>query len=98
MHYKIPKFLFGGEFENLSNDARVLYSILRGCHEQNTENLCTNENGEVYLAFSRETMCGMTKLSDKTITKAINNLKKYGLIEEERRGQGKPDLIYLLEP
>lgn len=95
-YYQMPKFLFEGEFENLTNDARVLYSLLRDRHDLSIKNQWINENSEVYLIFSRENMCEMLKLSEKTITKAMNDLKKYKLIDEQRRGQGKPNLIYLL--
>jgi len=96
--YQMPKFIFEGEFENLGNDARVLYSLLRDRHELSIKNQWINENGEVYLIFSRENMCDMLKLSEKTITKAMNALKKFKLIDEQRRGLGKPNLIYLLSP
>ena len=94
--YQMPKFLFEGEFKKLSNDARVLYSLLRDRHELSIKNQWLNENGEVYLIFSRESMCDMINLSEKTITKAMNELKKNNLIDEQRRGLGKPNLIYLL--
>jgi hypothetical protein len=94
----MPKFLFEGELENLTNDARVLYSLLRDRHELSIKNHWVNSEGEVYLIFSRENMCGFLKLCEKTITKAMNTLKKYNLIEEQRRGLGKPNLIYLLNP
>jgi hypothetical protein len=38
----------------------------------------------------------MLGLSEKTVTKAMNDLKKFNLVEEQRRGLGKPNLIYLL--
>ncbi|MCL2188450.1 MAG: replication initiator protein A [Defluviitaleaceae bacterium] len=31
--YQLPKFLFDAELANLSNDARVLYALLRNRHE-----------------------------------------------------------------
>lgn len=96
IYYQMPKFLFEGELENLSNDARVLYSLLRDRHELSIKNQWINDNGEVYLIFSRENMCEMLKLSRPTITKAMNDLKKYNLIDEKRLGQGKANHIYLL--
>ena len=94
--YQMPKFLFEDEFEVLSNDARVLYSLLRDRHELSVKNKWINENGEVYLIFSRESMCSILKRSDKTVTKAMNDLKQHKLIDEQRQGLGKPNLIYLL--
>lgn len=95
LFYQLPKFLFEGDLKHLSNDARVLYSLLKDRHELSLSNGWVNDAGEVYFIFSRENMGEILGLCDKTITKAVNNLKKYDLIEEERRGQGKPNLIFL---
>lgn len=94
--YQLPQFLFNEEFKELSNDARVLYSLLRNRHDLSIKNRWINEHNEVYLIFSRERMGEVLNLSNKTVIKVVNELKKYNLIEEQRRGQGKPNLIYLL--
>jgi len=94
--YQMPKFLFSGEFRKLSNDARTLYSILRDRHDLSTKNNWINTNGEVYILYSRENMCEILGISEKPVIKAMNDLKKYGLVEEERKGQGKPNWIFLL--
>lgn len=94
--YQMPKFLFEGEFKNLNNDARVLYSVLKDRHELSLINQWVNEDNEVYIIFSRTEMCEVLGLSDKPITKAMNTLKQYNLIEEERPGQGYKNKIYLL--
>jgi transcription initiation factor IIE alpha subunit len=39
--YQMPKFLFEGELANLSNDARVLYSLLKDRHEFTRDNMCS---------------------------------------------------------
>jgi len=95
--YQLPKFLFTGELKNISNDARVLYALLRDRHELSIKNQWINAKHEVYHIMSRETMCDMLGLSHKTVIKAINDLKRYNLLEEERKGQGKVNLLYLLE-
>lgn len=95
--YQMPKFLFQGEFESLSNDARVLYSLLKERHELSIKNKWVNNDGEVYLIMSREEMCSILGVSLKTVIKAVNQLLKFQLLEEERRGQGKPNLLFLLE-
>jgi len=94
--YQLPKFLFSDEFKGLSNDARVLYSLLRDRHDLSIKNHWVNNNNEVYLICSREAMQKMLGLTDKPVTRAMNDLKKHRLVDEERRGQGKPNFIYLL--
>ncbi len=94
--YQLPKFLFDTEFCNLSNDARVIYSLLRNRHEISIKNKWYDENGEVFLYFKRDDLQKILNLSENTIAKAMKELKASSLIEEERQGFGKPNKIYLL--
>jgi len=94
--YQLPKFLFADEFRELSNDARILYSLMRERHELSIKNKWLNENQEVYIIFSRENMGAMLGLSRPTVIKVVNELKFHNLVQEERPGLGKPNRIYLL--
>lgn len=91
----MPKFLFINEFKKLSNDARVLYVLLRDRHQLSIKNNWINKNSEVYLIYTREEMASMLNVSNKTVLKAIVQLKKYELLDEDRQGLNKPNLIYL---
>lgn len=93
--YQMPKFLFEGEFKALSNNARVLYTLLRDRHDLSLQNHWVNEKNEVYLIFTRKNMEEMLGLSDKTVKKAVDELKDFGLIEEEHMGLNKANRIYL---
>ena len=95
--FQLPVFLFTDEFKGLSNDAKVLYALLRSRHELSVENGWENDKGEIYLIMSRESMAELLEASENTVLKIVNELKKYELIEEERRGQGKPNLLYVLQ-
>ena len=94
--YQMPKFLFEGELKGLSNDARVLYALLKDRHELSLKNQWINNKGEVYLIYAREDMQETLGLSENTVLKAVKQLRLYGLIQEERQGLGKPNLIYLV--
>lgn len=94
--YQMPKFLFEDELKRgLCNDAKVLYSLLKDRHELSLQNNWINEKNEVYLVYTRNNMQEMLGLSDKTVKKAVDQLKKYGLMEEERMGFNRPNRIYL---
>jgi len=93
---QLPWFLFLDEFEGINNDARVLYAVLRDRHDLSMKNQWVNENGEVYILFSREEMCKLLGVSENTILKTMKILKEKKLIEEERQGFGKPNRIYVL--
>ena len=94
--FQLPKFLFDGELKSgLSNNAKVLYSLLRNRHELSLINGWANENGEVYIIFSRDEMCRALGKSAKTVGEVMKELAKCGLVDEERQGLGKPNLIFL---
>lgn len=94
--YQLPKFLFEGEMKTaLSNDAKVLYSLLRDRHDLSLSNRWVNDNGEVYILFSREDMANALGCSPPTLRKIITQLIDNKLMEEERQGLNKPNLIYL---
>jgi NACalpha-BTF3-like transcription factor len=95
--YQMPKFLFEGKLKKeLTNDARVLYSLLRNRHQLSLKNNWVNDHGEVFLLFSRENMQDMLGISKNPTKKAVDLLKKFNLIQEERQGQGKANQIYLM--
>jgi len=94
--FKVPAFLFQGELKSgLSVDAKLLYSLLRDRNDLSISNGWTNENGEVYIFFSRDEMCQMLGKSAKTVCVIMKELVKIGLVEEEQQGLGKPNLIFL---
>jgi len=95
-YYQLPKFLFDEEFSQLSNDARVLYALLRNRHEISIKNGWYDANDEVFLYFKREDMQALLGLSERTVAKAMKDLKADGLLEETKQGLGKPNMIYLL--
>ena len=94
--FQLPKFLFEEEFKSLSNDARVLYALLRDRHDLSIKNNWINYSNEVYFIYSRENMGEMLNLSKPTVIKAMNDLKKHNLVQEERLGQGKTNRIFLM--
>lgn len=94
--YQMPKFLFDGELKKgLSNDAKVLYSLLKDRHELSLQNNWVNENNEVYLIYTRENMADMLGCSQPTLRKSIKQLLATGLMEEERMGLNRANRIYL---
>ncbi len=94
--YQMPKFLFEGELKSsLSNDAKVLYSLLRDRHELSIKNNWVNENNEVYLIYTREDLCDMLGCTPPTLRKSVEQLKKFNLMDEKRNGFNKPNFIYL---
>ena len=71
--------------------------LLKDRHELSIKNKWVNDRDEVYLIMKREEMESMLNLAPFTVRKIIKELKDLNLIEEERQGLNKPNLIYLLE-
>ena len=47
------------------------------------------------MVFTLDNIMHSLNCSDKTATKMLVELERYGLIERKRQGQGKPVLIYV---
>jgi biotin operon repressor len=91
------KFLFSDEFIHMSNDSKVLYALLRDRHELSNANGWVNDNGEVYLIYTRQEMSEMLGKSLPTVRKAVNELKENGLMEEVQQGLNRANLIYIMD-
>jgi hypothetical protein len=98
--YQMPRFLTAGEFagDTLSNNARVLYTLLLERHKLSIKNGWYDKNGDVYIYFKREEMEKRLGLSERTVVKVIQELKNLALVEETHQGLNKPNQIYLLFP
>ena len=95
-YIQIPKELFVSDrYSKVSNDAKILYGYLLDRMELSKKNEWVNEKNEVYLIFTREEVQRLLGISNKTSTKIFKELKKFELIEEDRQGLNKPNLIYI---
>ena len=99
-YYQMPRFLTAGEFagNSVSNNARILYTLLLDRHRLSVKNGWFDDNGEVYIYFKREEMEAQIGLSKVTIIKVMQELKDLFLVEEKKQGFNKPNKIYLLSP
>lgn len=94
---KIPKVFFEDpDYWDLGLAECILYGFL---HEQvafSKQNGWVDETGKTYVIRSLESIQKL--LHDCSADKArstLKNLIDFGLIEKKRRGQGKPDIIYV---
>ena len=96
-YIQMPKWLFNEEFKSLSNDGKVLYSVLRDRHRLSVSNNWVNDKNEIYFLFSRENMAEMLNCNIKSAIKYFKELLKFNLVEEKRQGINKTNIIYLLD-
>lgn len=79
----------------LSDKAKLLYMIILDRLKLSIKNNYTNDKNEVFIYLSRQEVQKILNCSDKTITKAFNELISLDLIFEERTAIGKSIKIYV---
>ena len=86
------------EYNNLNNDAIVLYAVLQKRLNLSMENGWLDQNGRTFLYYTREELAEKIKVSLPTCRKAVKQLIDSELLYEVRQGLGKPNRLYLLKP
>ncbi len=95
--FRIPRMLFlAPEFEGMSNDAKLLYTVLLDRASLSAANGWVDLQGRVYVYYSlfviqRTLGCGRNKA-----LKLLQELENVGLIVRKKQGQGKPSIIYVM--
>lgn len=94
--YQLPKELYELEkYKDLSNDACVLYAMLRDRLQVSRKNGWIDEEGRVYFIFSRAEAALMIRKSKNSIIKYFNELTKADLLEEREIEKGGAYRLYL---
>lgn len=93
--YQLPKSLFEAEqYQGLSNDAKLLYSLMRDRYRLSVMNNWQDALG-VFIKMARKTICDLLKRSEPTVRKIIAELIQVGLIIEKRMGLTQCNRIYV---
>ena len=96
--YQTPKFLFKDEtFSSVSNNGRILYSLLRDRFDLSVKNQgqFSNENSEIFVIHTREEMGGMLNRFVNTVTGHERAERvRAGGGGPARVGQGQPHICY----
>lgn len=84
LYYQIPMELFFNKNyrDKLNSDSKILYGFLLNRLTLSAKNNWIDENGNVFLIFTRKEVQTMLNLSDKTATKAFKQLNECKLIHE----------------
>ena len=74
LYYQIPQELFINPKykDKLNSDSKILYGFLLNRLTLSLKNNWCDENGDVYLIFTRKEVQELLNLSDKPVTKALN--------------------------
>lgn len=96
---QFPKWLMNDErFSDISNDAKILYTLLKDRHRLSLKNHWIDSDGNVFLICRRQTMEQLLHKSNKTTLKIFQELLDCGLVSEKKNGKNKPNYIYLHIP
>ena len=94
--YQIPKELFKNPYyKNISAESKLLYALLLDRLSISMQNKWVDEDGNIFLIFSRKEAQSKLNLSDKTVTKSFKQLTDCKLIYEKRQGFKKNNIIYV---
>ena len=81
VYYQIPKELFiNPYYKDLNSDSKLLYSLLLDRLSISMKNNWIDEEGNIFLIFSRKEAQEKLNLSNKTVTKAFRQLSNVKLI------------------
>lgn len=96
-YYQVPMELCENpKYRKTTNsDAKLLYGFLLDRLTLSKKNNWYDENGNIYLIFTRQEVADKMYLSEKTASKAFKQLSDVKLIYEKRRGLGKPNWIFV---
>lgn len=97
--FQVPKELFENpEYNNLSNEAKLLYSFILDRMTLSLKNKTNwiDEYGNVYCYYTNQTAQETLNRSERIVIKLKKELHQAGLLLEERQGLNKPNRIYPL--
>lgn len=95
-YYQLPKALFQNpNYSGLSLNAKVVYAFLLDRLPLSQENEWVDENGNVFIIYTRQAIMEELEISKPTASKCFNQLNEFKLIHEVRQGLSKPNLIYV---
>ena len=79
----------------LSNDAKLLFTLLNDRFRLSLKNDYKDEDGFVYCSYSNQEICKKLNCAHGKATGLLRELEQAGLIYRIRTGRGKPDRIYV---
>ena len=83
-------------FKNLSDSAKILYSLLLNRTSLSSKNNWIDENGDVYIIYTLKEIEEDLNCCEQKALKSMKELKDIGLIESIRQGLNKPNIIYVM--
>ena len=96
--YTLPRLLLSSKkFKGLHKLAAVLYGMMlsRLALSAKREEDFTDAEGRLYILYTIDQVQADLRCARATAVKLMRQLVEYGLLEKKRRGQGKPNLLFV---
>lgn len=88
-HLQMPRWLFShSKYKSLSLEAKVAYTFLLNRFQLSRLNGWINEDGEVFVIFTRESLAEEMQISYRKSIECFKELVAVDLIWERRPGRG----------
>jgi hypothetical protein len=95
--FQVPKLLVtDNRFKPVSNDAKLLYSLMLDRMQLSIKSGWMDNDGHVFIFYPQQNAADDLNCSVNTITALYKELDAIGLIVRKRQGQGRPDMIYVM--
>lgn len=96
--YQVPQVLFYGKYRELSNNARMLYSMLWDKLRLSIQKGWEDKKGNLFVRLARTTAAFKLNVSRPTVQSCYEQLEDAGLIYRIRNGKTLVDNVYPLRP
>jgi hypothetical protein len=95
-HIQIPRWMFfDSRYKDISAEAKMVYGFLLNRFQLSKMNGWVNEDGEVFLIYTRESLSEEIGVSYRKVISCMKELKSVALIWERRCGRGDANQIYM---
>lgn len=97
--FQIPKQFMNkaSKYYSMNSDSKLLYAILADKNSISIANEWIDENNKVYFIATIEDLMELTGWGNQKVVKQLKELRKYNLLNSEKKGQGNPSRHYLLQ-
>jgi len=93
---QIPLMLIrDAKFKNLSNDAKILYSLMLDMTKLSNNNGWRDEQGRAYIIYTQKQIMSDLNCHKEKVSKTLKELIEFDLLESKFVGLGQPNRMYV---
>ncbi len=98
-YYQLPKVFFTNKnYINLSNDAKIAYSILKDRFNYSIKNNWVDNEQHIYFIYTNKELMSILNCSEKKVISTKKELSNAKLLFQKRIGLNQPNRLYLGKP